>query len=300
MRLFAATALGLMAAMPAMAQDWKADYKTVKFGILSGENEQDRLARYKGFEEYLEKTLGVDLEIFTAGNYDGVVQALAADQIEFAFLGSSAYAAAYTASEGGVQPILATESQNGATGYFSIVTVRCDSGYKTIDDLKGKVLAFADPDSTSGYAVPLYNLSQQGYDPDTFFSAVPFSGSHEAGVQGVVNKQFDAAATYQDNETSGVYQLMESKGMIAKGEVCVIWQSPEITNGPITTRNNLPQPMIDEVKAALMALPTAAPEVYKEMTGGETSTDKGYIEVNHERYQWILDMRAWIKANRKS
>jgi phosphonate transport system substrate-binding protein len=87
--------------------------------------------------------------------------------------------------------------------------------------------------------------------------------------------------------------------MIKEGEICVIWQSPEITNGPITTRNNLPQPMIDEVKAALLALPAAAPEVYKEMTGGETSTDKGYIEVNHERYQWILDMRAWIKANRK-
>jgi phosphonate transport system substrate-binding protein len=247
----------------------------------------------------MEKTLGVDLEIFTAGNYDGVIQALAADQIEFAFLGSSAYAAAYTASEGAVQPILATESQTGATGYFSIVTVRCDSGYKTIDDLKGKVLAYADPDSTSGYAVPLYNLVQQGYD-DTFFSATPFSGSHEAGVQGVVNKQFDAAATYQDNETSGVYQLMATKGMIQEGEICVIWQSPEITNGPVTTRNNLPQPMIDEVKAALLALPTAAPEVYKEMTGGETSTDKGYIEVNHERYQWIIDMRAWIKANRKS
>jgi len=49
-----------------------------------------------------------------------------------------------------------------------------------------------------------------------------------------------------------------------------------------------------------MAMPTAAPEVYKEITGGETSTDKGYIEVNHERYQWIIDMRAWIKANRKS
>ena len=299
MRFIAMTALGLMAAMPAMAQDWKADYKSVKFGILSGENEQDRLARFKGFEEYMEKTLSVDLEIFTAGNYDGVVQALAADQIEFAFLGSSAYAAAYTASEGGVQPILATESQNGATGYFSIVTVRCDSGYKSIDDLKGKVLAFADPDSTSGYAVPLYNLAQQGYEPETFFSGVPFAGSHEAGVQGVVNKQFDAAATYQDNETSGVYQLMASKGMIKEGEICVIWQSPEITNGPITTRNNLPQPMIDEVKAALLALPAAAPEVYKEMTGGETSTDKGYIEVNHERYQWILDMRAWIKANRK-
>ena len=194
MRLFATTALILLAAVPAFAQDWKADYKTVKFGILSGENEQDRLARWKGFEAHLETTLGVDVEIFTAGNYDGVIQALADDQIEFAYLGSSAYAAAYTASEGGVQPILATESLTGATGYYSIVTVRCDSGYKTIDDLKGKVLAFADPASTSGYAVPLYNLVQQGYVPETFFSGIPFSGSHEAGVQGVVNKQFDAAA----------------------------------------------------------------------------------------------------------
>ena len=300
MRFITTAALALLAAAPAMAQDWKADYKTVKFGILSSENEQDRLARYKGFEAYMEETLGIDLEIFTAGNFDGVIQALSADQIEFAFLGSSAYAAAYTASEGNVQPLLASQSVNGATGYYSIITVRCDSGYKTVDDLKGKVLAFADPDSTSGYAVPLYNLVQQGYEMETFFAGNPFAGSHEAGVQGVVNGQFDAAATYQDNETSGVYQLMESKGMIQKGEVCVIWQSPEITNGPVTTRNNLPQPMIDEVKAALLALPTAAPEVYKEMTGGETSTDKGYIEVNHERYQWIIDMRAWIKANRKS
>ena len=205
MRLFATTALILLAAVPAFAQDWKADYKTVKFGILSGENEQDRLARWKGFETYMETTLGVDVEIFTAGNYDGVIQALAADQIEFAYLGSSAYAAAYTASEGGVQPILATQSMTGATGYFSTIVVRCDSGIKTIDDLKGKVLAFADPDSTSGYAVPLYNLVQQGFDPETFFSGIPFSGSHEAGVQGVVNKQFDAAATNQDNEKSGVY-----------------------------------------------------------------------------------------------
>ncbi len=35
---------------------------------------------------YLEDTLGVQVEIFTAGNYDGVIQAIAADQIEIARL----------------------------------------------------------------------------------------------------------------------------------------------------------------------------------------------------------------------
>lgn len=300
MRLFTATALLALLAAPAFAEDWRPDYKVVRFGILSGENESDRVARYTPFQEYLEKTLGVEVEIFTAGNYDGVIQALSANQIEFAFLGSSAYAAAYTASEGNVVPLLTSLQNDDSTGYYSIVAVRCDSGYKSLDDLKGKVMAFADPDSTSGYAVPLYNLVQQGYDPAVHFAATPFSGSHEAGVQGVVNGQFDAAATYINNEKNGIPQRMVAKGMIAEGEVCWIWTSPEITSGPFTARANLPQGLMDEMKAAVMATPTAAPEAFKEMTGGENSTQKGYVEVNHDRYQWIIDMRDWLKAQRKS
>lgn len=300
MRLFATTALIALAALPAFAQDWKSDYKIVRFGILSGENESDRIARYTPFEQYLEKTLGVDVEIFTAGNYDGVIQALAANQIEFAFLGSSAYAAAYTASEGNVVPLLTSIQEDDSTGYFSIIAVRCDSGYKTIDDLKGKTLAFADPDSTSGYAVPLYNLVQQGYEPSTFFGAIPFSGSHEAGVAGVVNGQFDAAATYINNEKNGIPQRMVTKGMINEGEVCWIWTSPEITSGPFTARKNLPQGLMDEMKAAVMNVPTADPVAFTEMSGAENSTQKGYVEVNHDRYQWIIDMRDWLKKQRRS
>lgn len=300
MRFLAAAALFAFVSLPAVAADWKTDYKVVKFGILSGENEKDRIARYQPFEAYLEKTLGVDVEIFTAGNYDGVIQALAADQIEFAFLGSSAYAAAYTETNSGVVPLLTSLQEDGSTGYYSVIAVRCDSPYKKIEDLKGKVLAFADPDSTSGYAVPNYNLVQQGFEPATFFSAIPFSGSHEAGVQGVVNGQFDAAATYINNEKNGIPQRMVTKGMIKEGEVCMIWKSPEITSGPFTARANLPAELIAEMKAAVMATPEAAPEAFKEMTGGENSTGKGYVEVNHDRYQWIVDMRAWLKAQRKS
>lgn len=299
MRLLATTALAALIALPAIAQDWKTDYRIVRFGVLSGENQSDRISRYTPFQEYLEKTLGVDVEIFTAGNYDGVIQALAADQIEFSFLGSSAYAAAYTETEGGVIPLLTSLQNDGSTGYYSVIVVRCDSGLTSVDDLKGKTLAFADPDSTSGYNVPYYNLVQQGYQPEEFFAAIPFSGSHEAGVAGVVNGQFDAAATYINNEQNGIPQRMETKGMIKEGEACIIWTSPEITSGPFTARANLPQGLIDDMKAAVMAAPTAAPEAFKEMTGGEDSTQQGYAEVNHDRYQWIIDMRDWFKANRQ-
>ncbi|MFN7169503.1 MAG: phosphonate ABC transporter substrate-binding protein [Pannonibacter sp.] len=301
MRIIAAAtmlALGL-GATAAHAEDWKKDYKVVKFGILSGENESDRIARYTPFKDYLKKTVGVDVEIFTAGNYDGVIQALAANQIEFAFLGSSAYAAAYTESEGGMVPLLTQQQEDGSTGYFSVVVVRCDSPYKKVEDLKGKTLAFADPDSTSGYNVPYFNLDKQGFKPTEFFGAIPFSGSHEAGVAGVANGQFDAAATYINNEINGIPQRMEAKGMIKKGEICWIWQSPEITSGPFTARANLPEGLITAMKDAVKNVPTADPVAFKEMSGAEKSTAKGYVEVNHERYQWIIDMRDWFKKQRR-
>jgi phosphonate transport system substrate-binding protein len=290
-----------MLATPAFAQDWRKDYPVIRIGITSAENEKDRMARYKPWQDYLQKALGVRIELFTAGSYDGVIQALAADQIEAASLGSSAYAAAYTETDGRVIPLLTVQDRGGATGYYSIVAVRCDSGYKTLNDLKGKVVAFADPDSTSGFAVPYFNLVKQGYDPKSVFSATPFAGSHEGGVQGVVTKQFDAAATYISNVagTDGVPQRMETKGMIKKGEVCWVWTSPEITNGPVTVRANLPKELVDAIRDAYKKAPEADPVAFRTITGGDTSDAKGYVEVSHDRYQWIVDMRAWLKAQRR-
>lgn len=302
MKLLATTALVALTATVAAADDWKKDYAVIKFGILSGENEKDRIARYTPFEEYLEKELGVEVEIFTAGNYDGVIQAIGADQIEFAFFGSSSYAAAYTGTDGKVEPLVSRLRQDGSTGYYSVVVTRCDSGYKSIRDLEGKVLAFADPDSTSGYAVPYFNIAQE-VDPTTFFSAVPFSGSHEAGVAGVAQGTFDAAATWQNNEVDGRWQRMIDKGMIEQGVICPIWESPEITAGPFTARANIPQELKDAVKEAVMTVQDKDEAAFKAMTGWKAedpNPQTGWIEVDHDRYQWIVDMRAWLKKQRRS
>ncbi len=302
MKLMLTTAMAALIAAPALA-DWKEDYQVVKFGILSGENEKDRLQRNEPLRAYLEDKLGVEVEIFTAGNYDGVIQAIAADQIEIARFGSSSYAAAYTATEGGVEPFLTPQKKDGTTGYYSIVVARCDSGIESLDDAKGRVHAFADPDSTSGYAVPYFNMKERiGFTPEAHFSATPFSGSHEAGVTGVVNGTFDTASTWQDNDVDGIYQRMEDKGMIEEGVVCKIWESPEITSGPWTARTNLPDEMVTDIRDAIEAFPEEDPEGYKVYSSFDPEDDNpavGFKRVDHERYQWIVDMREWLKLQRR-
>ncbi|AJE45797.1 phosphate/phosphite/phosphonate ABC transporter substrate-binding protein [Celeribacter indicus] len=303
MRFITATALAALIAAPALAEGWKEDYQVIKFGILSGENEKDRLIRTEPLRDYLQARLGVEVEIFTAGNYDGVVQALAADQIEIAQFGSSAYAAAFTATDGGVEPVLTGIKEDGNTGYRSIVVTRCDSGITSLEDAKGKVHAFADPDSTSGYAVPYFNfITKEGFKPEEYFAAVPFSGSHEAGVSGVVNGTFDTAATYENNEHDGIYQRMESKGMIEPGVICKIWESPEITTGPWTVRTNLPAGLIADLTDAIEAFPSEDPEGYAQYSSfseDDPNPEVGYTRVDRERYQWIVEMRDWIKDQRR-
>ncbi len=290
----AATSLTLAGA--SQAADWRSEFDEIKFGILSGENEKDRIARYDGLKSYLTETLGVPVEVFTASAYDGVIQAMAGDQIEFAFHGSSSYAAAWTETEGQVIPLLTRRMQSGATGYFSKLYARCDSGIANIDDLKGKTLAFADPDSTSGYAVPYFNLIKQGIEPETYFGAIPFSGAHETGILGVVNGQYDAAVTWYTDESRSNVKRMAEKGMIEEGAVCDVWTSPEITNGPFTARANLPQDMIDEVVTAMMAFPEADPDSYAQIFGEE---GKDLIAVDHEHYAWIIQMREDIRELRR-
>ena len=302
---FTTAAVAALLATQAVAMDdaaWKEDYQVIRFGVLSGENEQDRIARYTPFEQYLERELGVEVEIFTAGNYDGVIQAIAADQIEFAFFGSSSYAAAYTATDGNVQPLVSRLREDGSTGYFSVVVTRCEDGYESLADLEGKVLAFADPDSTSGYAVPYFNIAQE-VNINTFFAATPFSGSHEAGVAGVSQGTFDAAATWQNNAEDGRWQRMIEKEMIQAGEICPIWESPEITSGPFTARANIPDELKETMRDLVMNLPENDPAAFASYTGeveGSANPQVGFIEVDHERYQWIVDMRDWLKKQRRS
>lgn len=304
MRFITATALATLIAAPALAEGWRDDYQTLKFGILSSENEKDRLMRNEPLRAFLENELGVKVEIFTASNFDGVVQAIAADQIEIGRFGSSSYAAAYTTTDGGVIPTLTTLKQDGTTGYYSVIVARCDSGIESLADAEGKVMAFADPDSTSGYAVPLFNLvNKEGIVPEQYFSNVSFSGSHEAGVTGVVNGTFDVAATYQNNDVNGIYQRMELKGMIEAGQVCKIWESPEITSGPWTFRKNLPAELIEEVTDAILAFSEKDPDGYKLYSSFDPEDGNpsiGHIRVDHDRYQWIVDMRAWVRDNRRA
>jgi phosphonate transport system substrate-binding protein len=278
---------------PAVAADWRKDYPTVNISVISSENQADLVARHAKFVGYLERQLGVKVKLTTASDYAGTIEAMRAKKAEMAYFGPASYAKAYEVTGGNVEPFAVTTDDVGNAMYSSVMVVRSDSPYKTMNDLKGKTLAFADPNSTSGYQVPNFYLRQSGIVPDQFFGKTGFAGSHENGVLAVVNGTYDAAVTWYRNEARSNFARMEGKGMVPKGALRVIWESPKLPESPYTLLKSLPEAMKADIKRVVLALPDKDPEAWKALTDGKA---KGLAPVTHDNYVDILKL---IKENER-
>ena len=90
-----------------------------RVGLLGGENTQDRLARYGKFQQLLEQKQGMPVKLFPAADYAGVMQGIAAGQLEMAGFGASGFAGAWLDCKC-VEPIVVPQENDGSTHYYSV------------------------------------------------------------------------------------------------------------------------------------------------------------------------------------
>lgn len=291
-RSLAAVLISAALVSVAAAQDWREQYPELTIGISSSENETDAIARTEPYAAYLSAELGVPVNIVRGTDYAAVIEAMRSGHVHFASVGPAAYALARKVMGEDIAPVAVTLDNEGNLGYHSVIAVRADSPYQSLEDIKGKSFAFADPNSTSGYAVPSYYLATElKTSADEYFSEVAFSGGHEQSVMALVNGTFDAVATHWRNEEAGNIQNMEKKGLIPAGSTRIIWTSPVIPNTPVMMLTTLPQELQDAFKTALLAFPEKDPEGFATYTNG---TSSGYVEAKHEDY---LDVVAITEFN---
>jgi phosphonate transport system substrate-binding protein len=298
LKCLAATAVAcLIAAMPAAAQDWKRNVKVVGFSSVSAENQAATQARFKELADVFKQKVGVDLRIYTASDYAGTVQALTSGQIHMAQMGGSAYSSAWIDSNGNVEPLVANQELDGALGYHSILIVKSDSPYKKLDDLRGRSLAWADPNSTSGYLIPLVSLRAAGIEPDKHFGRTLFSGGHEQSVLGVVNSQFDSAFTWSSKgHNAGQIRAMLDRGVLKLDQFRIIWESPLIPNPVVVVRKDMPEDMKREMRRFWVELNKTHPAVAEAAARGKTT---GFVPVTHELYKPVLDAALEVRKTRK-
>lgn len=167
---------------------------TLRVGLIPNIAPDKQKAKYEPFRAYLEKKLGMPVELFVATNYAGVVQAMVAGKLDMAYFGGLTYAQALEQTP--IEPIVTeVDRETGTTEYWSLIIARADSNINALADLKGKTFAFGDPSSTSGSLYPRLMLVDAGYEwKDDFkpLKQVIYTGGHDATAQAVVTGKVDS------------------------------------------------------------------------------------------------------------
>jgi phosphonate transport system substrate-binding protein len=216
-------------------------------GLIPADNNEEMIKTFEPMRAYLEKKTGYTVKLFTATDYAGVVEAMKKKRVDIAWFGPLSYYLAEQEAGAEAFAVGIREGSNSPT-YKSIIVTPCDSGIKSIKDLKGKSVAFVDPASTSGGLMPTFMVKQAtGLMPQDFFGKFTYAGSHDAAELAVKNKTVDAAA---DNDIT--YPKMIEKGLITKESNCIIAESTPLPGSPLVYRGDLPADLKKQIRDTIL------------------------------------------------
>ena len=173
------------------------------------------------------------------------------------------------------------------------------SGITSLEDAKGKVFGFGDPNSTSGYLIPSVEIpSEIGAKMDEYFGEVRFTGGHEQTIVAVANGDIAAGVTWADGQgnwedgyNSGALRKAADAGLVDMNDLVQIWKSKPIPEGPVVVRRSLPQNVKDTMISLVEGLHAKDPDCAYGVAAGETS---GFVPITADYYNSIIEAVAQV------
>ena len=120
----------------------------------------------------------------------------------------------------GYRPFTMMAAEDGSFGYEMEIITYPDSGIESVEDIKGKELAFTSETSNSGFKAPSAILKAD-YDMEAGRDFEPvFSGKHDNSILGVANKDYPAAAV-----ANSVLNRMVSRDVVTEDQLVSLYTS---------------------------------------------------------------------------
>ena len=236
----------------------------------------------------LEEATGMTVEITDVPNYSAVIEAVRAGHEDIGIM--SAFPSALAVNTGEVDSLVAWP---GLAEPVSTCLVLDDSPLESLEDITAETtIAFADPNSSSGYYMPTYMLDQAGLHKDDGDFKELMSGGHDRSFIALQEGQADVACT------STIFPKMAGQGdpmfPFEQGETRSIGESRDM---PISLSVLGNQSMPDEKRQALVeAIPKVFSDENRDTLGmymsGLPEGVEPIIEPGADVFQPIVDIAA--------
>ena len=156
----------------------------------------------------------------------------------------------------GAATLLLRRWKGGMAEYRSLIFTSKESGIARLEELRGKIIAFEDPGSTSGYFLPKLFLLKQGFsvmEKPSLEAKVAageigyiFAGTEKSVVNLVLQKKVAAGAFSNDDHAT-----LEKK---SKAAIVILGESGSMPRHLVSVRKDLPEPVIKRLREILLSM----------------------------------------------
>jgi phosphonate transport system substrate-binding protein len=298
-----ATALSARPQVARAATPWAAKYPELVLAVVPAENASGVSDRFAPFTAYLSRELGTKVTLRIANDYAAVIEGQRAGNVHIGYYGPASFARARLT---GVKTdaFVIDVNSDGTKGYYSVFYVLAKSPYHTIADLKGQNIGLVDPNSTSGYNMPLYALNKRGINAEKFFKNEQITGSHENAVLALVQGTVQVAANWWNSDDDSNLTRMLSKGMLKnpdgspmkKDDFRIILKSDLIINSPTAYLTALPTNLKAAIKQAYLEAPTKDKAAFDKLSDGK---NQPWQPVDNAAYDDTIKLIKFVDGLRK-
>ncbi|WP_280142129.1 PhnD/SsuA/transferrin family substrate-binding protein [Bosea sp. CRIB-10] len=200
----------------------------------------------EALQKYLSFSMGTEVQLVLKRTYQEITSQLVSGLLDAAWICGFPFVAYRQELE-----LVAVPIWRGRMTYQSYLIVADGREASTINDLRGDIHAFSDPDSNSGYLVTRALLAEQRVKPQDFFLRTFFTYGHRNVVRAV------ATGLAQSGSVDGyVWEVMTETEAELTRKTVPAWRSDWMGFPPIATAaNNAATEGIAKLRRALFAMP---------------------------------------------
>jgi len=243
--------------------------------MASDEAPTELQRKFTSLGVYLEKEIGIKVQFIPVTDYAAVVEGLASNKIDMAWLGGFTFVQARIRA-GNAIPIAQRVEDEKFTSKF---IANASSGINGLADLKGRNFTFGSVSSTSGHLMPRYFLLENKINPEKDFKRIAFSGAHDATALQVESGKVEAGVL-----NASVWDKLVTEKKVDTNKVRVIWTTPPYYDYNWTVRGNLDPALVKKLTDAFLKL-DPKDKLHKDILDLQRATR--FIATKAENYKGI-------------
>ena len=235
-----------------------AQPKAITLGIVSPVNQKEIEKQFRDFVRYVATKLAASQptegSMVVASSQSGLANLLAERKVDFYM--ESPYPTYLINNVYGAGKLLLRRWKGGMADYYALIFTTRNSETRRLEDLRGKIIAFEDPGSTSGHFLPKFLLSRLGFklvekrriEPNVSADEVGyfFAYSQDKLVDLVLTKQVAAGAFSNDD-----YATL---GKRKKSDIRILAETDSLPRHLVSVRKDLDPALVNRLEKILLSM----------------------------------------------